>query len=157
MTTCKAYSQEFISRFVDNEVTADDHEAFTRHMAQCHSCAQKEAKFRQITQGFQQHVSTQATAINRQMSHTTMDRKPSMLKRFLSLFSGPSGRSQRFGIKLASLGAAALIIVVAVFPWTKETQPGPSAIVNSVDTYGSSVMIIETADTQHTIIWFSET
>lgn len=64
-------------------------------------------------------------------------------------------------VKLASLGTAALVLAVALLPWAGDPPldqaPEPSAIVKSVDTNGSSVMIIETTNTRHTIIWFSET
>ncbi|WP_020589481.1 hypothetical protein [Desulfobacter curvatus] len=57
------------------------------------------------------------------------------------------------------------VVVVIMFlatrymgqPSSGVSVPGPSAVVNSIDAYGSSVMILETAETHHTIIWFSET
>jgi len=117
-------------------------------MALCQSCTSKEARFRQMAPTFEAHVAAQTLMIKTTLPPISPVKNPT---------TRPKGRVH----KLASLGTAALIFAVALLPWTDDPGldqiPEPSAIVNSVDTYGSSVMIIETANTQHTIIWFSET
>ncbi|WDP87152.1 MAG: zf-HC2 domain-containing protein [Desulfobacter sp.] len=153
MAACDKYSTEFISRFVDNEVSKQDHDAFVRHTAGCRACAQTEVKFRQMAKTFDRHARSGAAHIQSQLPPIILEQKPKKTVKILSGFKRPMG----IGLRLASIGAAALILMLAVYPWSKTPGPGPSAIVNSVDTYGSSVMIIESANAHHTIIWFSET
>ncbi len=152
MTPCKTYSKAFISRFADNEVPAADHDAFTRHVDGCQACARTLADFRQMDQLFNNHADSQVKQIRDTLPPITLKKKAGIFSR---LFSGSPNLS--LSLKLASLSAAAIILAVSLYPWQNDPMPGPSAIVNSVDTYGSSVMIIETTNTQHTIIWFSET
>ncbi|WDP89647.1 MAG: zf-HC2 domain-containing protein [Desulfobacter sp.] len=147
MISCTAYSEEFISRFVDNEVSSYKRDAFIRHMAGCPDCAAKEAAYRQLSLGVSRHIDAQAQRIQNELPPISVRR---------TTRPGGRRRSRGFTLKLASLGTAALILAVAVFPWTRTPINEPSAIVNSVDTTGSSVMIIDTPDTRHTIIWFSE-
>lgn len=142
MTSCKIYSEEFISRFVDNEVSSLDHDKFIRHMADCRACTQTEGRFRQMTPIFEGHVSAQAIKI----TPISIAQKNKQV-----------GRSKGLVLRLASLGTAALIFAAVLFPRAGDPVMESSAIVNSIDTYGSSVMIIDTQETHHTIIWFSET
>ncbi len=153
MTPCKIYSKAFISRFADNEVPAPDHDAFTRHLEDCGACASTLAAYRQMGHLFDSHAGSQVKQIRKKLSPITLEKKTGLFSRLFSGFKGSWG----LPMKLASLSAAAIILAVSLYPWQNDPMPGPSAIVNSVDTYGSSVMIIETTDTQHTIIWFSET
>ncbi len=155
MTPCETYSKAFISRFADNEVTQANHDAFVRHAENCRTCTQTLAAYRQMDQLFNSHVKEEAKRIG--LSPISLKEKPGLFHRLFSGIKRPFQGTMRLPLKLASLSAAAIILAVSLYPWQTDPMPGPSAIVNSVDTYGSSVMIIETTDTQHTIIWFSET
>lgn len=146
MRPCKRYTQEFISRFVDDEISRADHEKFVRHMADCPACAHTAERFKYISQGFGHHIDDQILNIKLQLP-------PAPLKPEQGWKIGNKG----LGLKLATLGTAAIILAAALVPWPGSKKAEPSAIVNSVDTYGSSVIIIDTLETQHTIIWFSET
>jgi anti-sigma factor RsiW len=145
MTECNKYTKAFISQFADKEVSERERDGFIRHMAQCRTCAETEAQFRQINQTFTRHI-------NSQVSHIRKELPPLSLEKKHGWFRLPVG----LGLKLASLGAAALILMISLYPGINDPVQNPSAIVNSIDTYGSSVMIIESPNTQHTIIWFSE-
>ncbi len=79
--------------------------------------------------------------------------KNSQKKSFGNIF-GTFGKN--IYLKLASI-AAILMISLYTFQGGLFTPSGPSAIVKSVDTDFTSVMIIETQNKKHTIIWFSET
>ncbi len=142
MTSCKIYTEEFISQFVDNEVSPFDQDEFVRHMADCRACNEIEGRFRQVPQVFEGHVAAQAFKI----PPISLEKKNKQVNR-------PNGLL----LRLASLGTAALIFAFFLFTRAGDPIREPSAIINSVDTYGSSVMIIDTQETQHTIIWFSET
>ncbi len=157
MTPCKIYSKAFISRFADNEVPKPDHDAFARHVEDCGACASILAAYRQMDHLFDAHADSQVEQIRKNLPPITLKKKTGIFSRLFSGLKGTFKGSMGLPLKLASLSAAAIILAVSLYPWQNDPMPGPSAIVNSVDTYGSSVMIIETTNTQHTIIWFSET
>ena len=150
-----------ISRFVDNELDEKEHNAFIRHKAQCSDCCAVEAQFRQMGILFEKQADTMAEKLlkdgpeifikTKEMGHTP---------RFKGIIQ------RKFSSTSAVFGMVSLAVAVAIMtlvPWrhgslpTGPVVPSPSAVVNSVDAYGSSVMILETSETHHTIIWFSET
>lgn len=159
--TCHKFSKKFISRFVDNDLDKEDRNAFIQHKAQCPDCFAVETRFRQTDMIFEQ----QADAMARQLLKDSIeifikteetDQEPGngrLIKR--------KSRSAQAAFAMLSFAVVAVIVYLASWhqgePSTGLSIPGPSAVVNSVDAYGSSVMILETAETHHTIIWFSET
>lgn len=159
--TCHKFSKEFISRFVDNDLDAEDHNAFIHHKVHCLDCCAAETRFRQAEMIFER----QADAIAGQLLKNTPKifiktgekNHESDIDRIMKR---KSRRTQAI-IGILSLAVAAVITFLA--PWHQGklpislSVPGPSAVINSVDAYGSSVMILETAKTHHTILWFSET
>jgi hypothetical protein len=59
---------------------------------------------------------------------------------------------------LAAASAAVLLVVGGIALMNNGISPdSPSAIVTSIDTEYTAVMIFETPDTHHTIIWYSDT
>jgi len=159
--TCQKFSKEMISRFVDNELDETEHNAFIRHKAQCPDCCAVEAQFRQTDHIFEKQAEAMAEKL---------------LKDAPEIFIKIKDRGHPPGIRgiiqrkvpgtpaiLGMLSIAVVAIIMTLAPWRHGTLPtggvvpSPSAVVNSVDAYGSSVMILETAETHHTIIWFSET
>ena len=153
MTTCRKYTEEFISRFVDREVSPADRDAYLIHRNECRICREREAGFRELKRAFQRHTDLRVTHIKNDLPPIPV---PVSTPR-PGKVPGWMGFKRYAGLKLAALGAAAMIIAAVILPVTHDRPTEPTAIVNSLDTYGSSVMIIETSDTQHTIIWFSET
>lgn len=149
---CNAYPQEIISLFVDNELDPDQAKEVSNHVRICLICADQAAKFQKLGQVFEAHA-TQALA--KTIPVLVTDRahgKPH--GKHLSL-PARLFNSMNLYVKLASLVAVAFLLILAVFQ--NPSQIGPSAIVKSLDTTASSVMIIETPTEKHTIIWFSET
>lgn len=169
MTPCNRYTDEFISRVADNDVPDQEHSDFIRHAERCSACADTLADFRRMGQLFSSHTASQVSRIRTELPLITLTAPRQTKNReglqgwFSHMTDGLKAVFGRdaMGLKLASLGAVALIIAVSLYTWQggggTAMVPGPSAIVNSVDTYGSSVMIIETPESHHTIIWFSET
>lgn len=169
MTPCNRYTDEFISRVADDEVPEQEHSDFIRHAESCSACADTLADFRLMRQLFFSHTESEVSRIRTELPPITLT-APQQAKnreglqgwfsRMTGVLKAVFGRGA-MGLKLASLSAASLILAVSLFTWLGDSGtamvPGPSAIVNSVDTYGSSVMIIETPESHHTIIWFSET
>ena len=85
---------------------------------------------------------------------------------FSNLTRMPQFRPWKIYLQLASLAAIILISgtllkTMAPFPWDTPSAVvqyphEPSAIVTSVDGDVASMMILETEQTQHTIIWYQE-
>ena len=75
-----------------------------------------------------------------------------------SFFSGRFRQVIPFRRILAATSAAVLLIIGGVALINTGIAPeDPSAIVTSIDTEYTAVMILETPDTHHTIIWYSDT
>jgi anti-sigma factor RsiW len=145
---CSKYTERFISRFVDNELDPVRTMEFSSHLADCPDCAQTAARFQNLGVVFNAHTQRQIARVSclETASNFPDDKKP----------TGRWGKiTDHLYIKLASLTAVAALLILAVFQGTPPA--GPSAIVKSLDTNASSVMIIETIKEKHTIIWFSET
>ncbi len=51
---------------------------------------------------------------------------------------------------------ALLVVLVLYFPGSRSINGGPSALVSSLGGESASVMVFETPNTRHTIIWFEE-
>lgn len=159
--TCHKFSKEFISKFVDNELDAEDHNAFIRHKAQCPDCCATETHFSQAGMIFE----SQAEAMAGQLLKNTPERfmKTGDANHESGIDKIIKRNSRRAQAILGMLSLAVVAVIMYPAPWHQRQLPtglsvsGPSAVVNSVDAYGSSVMILETAETHHTIIWFSET
>ncbi len=145
---CSKYSQKFISQFVDNELDSARTLEFSSHLGDCPDCAKLVAKFQKLGIVFNTHAETQIA----QASFVNMAATPVKPGKPTGLFGW---LTDHLYIKLTSLTAVAAILILAVYQGTPPA--GPSAIVKSLDTNSSSVMIIETIKEKHTIIWFSET
>lgn len=159
--TCQKFSKEMISKFVDNELDEKEHNAFIRHKAQCPDCCAAESDFRQADIIFKQQADAMAEKLLKDAHEIFIKTEES---------DHPPGIKERIQRRLPStpavFGMLSLAVVVGIMTlalWQQDIRqtgrivPPPSAVVNSVDAYGSSVMILETAETHHTIIWFSET
>ena len=161
--TCHKFSKEFISKFVDNELDAEDHNAFIRHKAHCHDCCATEAGFRQAGMIFDGQAEVMAGKLLKNMPEIFI--KTGDMGHNSGIGKTIKRKSRKVQAALGMLSLAVVAVIMYLTPWHQEqlrtrtglSAKGPSAVVNSVDAYGSSVMILETAETHHTIIWFSET
>lgn len=147
-SSCKRFTSEQISRYVDNELTPELSKAIADHKDHCPACSQLIQTYQQFSDTFSTHVNQQA----KDMRITSVSNEPEQktAPKFNWLFG------KNIYLKLASIVAIVVISLVAV--QGRFTGPaGPSAIVQSVDTDVASVMIIETEKQKHTIIWISET
>lgn len=149
---CHQYSQEIISLFVDNELDPNKTEEVSSHVRLCRDCADQAAKFRKLGRVFDTHATQQLAQVKAVPLIRTARPIKSAQGILGRLFRGMTGHLY---VKLASLAAVATLLILAFFQGP--SQVGPSAIVKSLDTTASSVMIIETPTKKHTIIWFSET
>jgi Putative zinc-finger len=146
---CNKYTEKFISRYVDNELDTVKRIEFLSHLGTCPDCTDKVSTFQKLGIVFNSHA-TQIAISSLNTAELSLDPKKTDGARFF-------GRAtDHLYIKLASVTAVALILILIVFQ-TSPRQISPSAIVKSLDTNASSVMIIETLKEKHTILWFSET
>lgn len=153
--TCQTYKSEIISRFVDNELSCDEQAAVKNHMEHCPACRTTADQYESISKIFKEHTSRQVSSMQTDiLTQNVISHLPDKEKNWQSMISGWFGKAIAF--KLAGL---AMVMVIGFFAFHNSfsTPSGPSAIVKSVDTDFSSVMIIETQNKKHTIIWFSET
>ncbi|WP_022664573.1 anti-sigma factor family protein [Desulfospira joergensenii] len=167
--TCSAYSLKTLSLFADNELSEEETQTLSLHIQSCPLCADRVDRFRGMDRAFDLYA--QDRTDRTRPVQISMDRlAPSSFKdRFQTLFGILKNPT---ALRLASITAAALIISLALFQMNTDKSPGPdmgpialpgiapsaapSAIVKTVDTESSSVMILETEIGKHTIIWFSE-
>ncbi len=145
--TCRRYMTEDISRFVDNELSQDRYYELAKHLHRCPDCSRLVDQYKTLSIKFNEHadhknLKIDTAALKQNFVHATQ--------------SSQKRLSGNIYLKLASI-AAILMISLFWFQGGMFRSTGPSAIVTSVDTDFSSVMIIETQKKKHTIIWFSET
>ncbi|NOX35880.1 MAG: hypothetical protein GXP56_19490 [Deltaproteobacteria bacterium] len=153
--TCSRYTPEKISRFVDNELSQDQYYAVSQHIIHCPDCNRLAGQYKSLSAVFNDHADQQKLQINpdrlrQKLLQNTPCSKKNLLGNILVFFS------KNIYLQLASI-AVILIICLFSFQGSLFGPTGPSAIVTSVDTDFTSVMIIETQKEKHTIIWFSET
>jgi len=151
--TCHKYTDEEISRFVDNELPRNRYHEMAQHCSHCADCRRIIEQYRSMSSVFNNHADQQilkvdASKLSRKVAQITQQSKQ---KKAGSGFFG-----KNIYLKLASVAA---ILMISLFTMQNGLfgPSGPSAIVKSVDTEFASVMIIETQKEKHTIIWFSET
>jgi len=152
---CSKYSCEDISRFVDNELLEDQYQHLEQHLEQCTHCSTLVKHYKTMSAQFKTFTDRKIVQVDpvkvKQKLYQTMQN--SKTKPFGNIF-GLFGKN--IYLKLASV-AVLLMITIFTFQGELLTPSGPSAIVKDVDTDFASVMIIETRNRQHTIIWYSET
>lgn len=144
---CSRYRPREISRFVDNELSQSRHQELAQHLLSCSECSRLARQYQSLSLMFTDHLDTTRLKID-----------PDSLKQKFERATQSTGKTIRGNIylKLASIAAIVMISLFA-FQTGLFRSVDSSAIVTSVDTDFSSVMIIETQKKHHTIIWFSET
>ena len=145
--TCHEFSKEFISRFMDNDLEAEDHNAFSRHKVQCPDCCATKTHFRQAGMIFERQADAMAGQLLKNTHRIFIKTEaPGHNSGIYRIIKHKSRRTQAV-LGMLSLAVVAVIISLAA-PWHQGQRqppvPGPSAVVNSVDAYGSPVVIIET-------------
>lgn len=152
---CHQYTSEQISLFVDRELSHADMLTIEEHLKQCRQCREQAEQFKTMADIFSKHATRQVDDLEKRPIRESLQAE----------MASDGKKSQKvkdwlFGknkiLKLAS------IVAIMIFGWVgyqgQFTAPaGPSAIVQSLDTDYSSVMILETEKQKHTIIWYTET
>jgi hypothetical protein len=153
--SCSQYTPEDINMFVDNELSRDKYQGLVQHLEQCSHCSNLVKNYNTLSAAFKNHTQSKISEINsarvkQKLDQTIQNSENRPLKNIFRLFG------KNTYLKIVSI-TAILMITLFTFQNKLFTPTGPSAIVKYVDTDFSSVIIIETQKTQHTIIWYSET
>lgn len=159
-TSCSRYSEKQISRFIDGALSRQEVEQIRQHLDACSACRDLAAQFRKAAEIFEELVEPPGKVIDperllQSMQHSA--EKPAG-PRAGRLFDRRFYRFVPFRPLLASVTAAVLLVIGGIALMNNGiSSDDPSAIVTSIDTEYTAVMIFETPDTHHTIIWYSET
>ncbi len=152
---CTQFSSEQISQYVDQELPFDLSREIFEHEKSCPLCRDLIRQYHTLSELFSDHTNRHAAAIDTETLDQSMgELHTGSLKKDMPSFGRLFGKN--IYLKLASIVAIVMISLVA-FQDHRTGAAGPSAIVKSINTDLSSVMIIETEKKKHTIIWFSET
>lgn len=156
MKHCDNYTLETLSCFTDKELPPEICEEISSHLVHCRECRKIIDDYTRISEGFRRKIQTSADSMDSGLLATGVSQrikqlKTSRFKRWLEFFGG-----SKIVLQVASIAVIILSTVVYY-----QMQPGPidepSAIVTLVDGNASSVMIFETQEKHHTIIWYTET
>ena len=178
MDRCNKFDMETISCFVDGELDAKKQKEVSTHLLTCHDCFETAEMYKRIAHGFKQRIKVQKSIFDDPaFSNKIMTRiREKKQKQSMSIFKGKSHflpfirfleffTPGKIPLQMASF-AAIVIFSLGLFQFhkyffTDEKRPGadgngPSAIINSVSGDLASLMILETEDHKHTIIWYTE-
>lgn len=152
---CRTYDLNILGAFADNELAPDQADDIRRHVDTCPDCSRMVEKIRSLSDEAARAVSVgiqgiDADKLAQGVGRRVADSGSGRGKKVFDYFSIKSY------VKIATVAAMAVIAVV-FYQGRPVSTPEPSAIVTSVDAGMASVMIFETQNTSHTVIWFTET
>lgn len=154
--TCGRYTKKQISRYIDGELPRKHLRQIRQHLDTCPACREIAAQFRNATRSFNELTDLPGgVAIDPARLYRTMGKPVEKPARPWSgrFFSRPV---RPF---LAAAASIAVLFFISVYALKHDgaAPASPSAIVTSINTEYNAVMILETPETHHTIIWYSET
>ncbi len=153
--TCGRYTKKQISRYIDSELPRHQLRQIRQHLDTCPACRDLAAQFRDVTQSFKELAELPGVVIDPAPLYRTMKKAGKKTARpWTGRFFNKPVR-----LFLAAAASIATLFFISVYSLKHEGTAisGPSAIVTSINTDYTAVMILETPDTHHTIIWYSET
>ena len=143
---------ELISRYIDGEIEGNELAGLKTHIIGCESCRTRIDDYGKIGAGLNSLVHVHAGTVTGEPGNKVAEairRKSS--KRYKDwkevIFS------KRI---LVPVGLAATITFIVMTFYSNPAPVGPTAIVSSLSGSGSSVVVLETAETRQTIIWIGE-
>lgn len=149
------HDDKLIDQYLDGELPKDELARFDLHMKDCPSC-QKSLKQRKIiSETFNKEINeatekTDFARFQNQVMGIIKERNITWRDRVLDFIT-----PKRMLIP-ATVMAGLLLVVFYTGRLTPTPLPEPSGIVASLSGEASSMMIIKTPNTNHTIIWFNE-
>jgi len=147
-------SLELLDRYYDGEISPDESKAVADHLDGCPACRKRLGARRVVSESVRAAADEAVSRTDFSLlDQKVLDRIDAYRTPFLSKL-----KNIRFSWRLY-VPASAIAAVLMVFFTLFLRQPadlGPSALINSLAGKISSVMIIETPESRHTILWFSE-
>jgi hypothetical protein len=142
---------ELIDQLHDDELAPEERKAVIEHLNTCASCQGILKDSQILSKLFRDNVDDVLSRTDlRGLDEKILDR---IAKR-------PAGKLRRLFLSkpfiIPASAVAAVVLVFFTFFTPQISDPGPSALINSFTGRISSVMIIETPNTRHTILWFAE-
>ncbi len=150
---CPQYDPELIGRFVDGELTGTERDAVSRHLEECLQCRKTVQSCERMSHTLSALLEMEASSL----PETVIEE---------NVLSGINEKEKTFLFNLPHPAKlylqTAFIIVIMIVGGTfymkyPAVAPTPSAIVNYVEGDAASVMIFETENEKHTVIWYTET
>lgn len=153
--TCRKYTGKQISRYIDGDLSRHQRRQIRQHLGTCPACRDLAARFQEVTPTFNELTELPGGSIDPARLYERLQQSTENPADFRArrIFTRPV---RPFLVAAASLAA---LFVISLFALNNHGPAitGPSAIVKSIDTDYAAVMILETPETHHTIIWYSET
>ena len=161
MKKCNKYTAATLSQFVDNALPPETRTSLERHLPTCPACQRIVKSYQSIDHRIIQNIHRHSRRVN----NTALEQellvkikkekatKPSDFSFFQGMIDFIKGK--KIYLQMASF-AAILVMSIAFLQDQKVVFHSPSAIVNSIDGDMASVMILETREQRHTIIWYKE-
>lgn len=147
--------QNLVDLLYDQELDESEEVRLKEHLETCPSCRQALKENQALSNVFKAGV---ANAVSRTSLENIEDRVMDKIQRRNLPWwrSIPDLLTPKRILLPATALAALLVVSIFYFPGARSRNGGPSALVNSLGGETASVMIFETPNTHHTIIWFEE-
>jgi len=150
-----------LSQFVDNALSPETTRALESHLTTCPVCQHTVKRYQGITNKVIHSIQRQGSQANHtELEHSLLIKlrkeratEPSYFSFFQGMIDFIKGK--KIYLQMASF-AAILLMSMVLLQDQKVVFHSPSAIVNSIDGDMASVMILETQEQHHTIIWYKE-
>lgn len=147
-------NEELIGRYLDGEVSQEEHDGISRHLKDCLSCQKILEDNQSISTVFRDTLKIESShagfaVLKTRVLDQIRQKENPWWKRLAKRFSS-------IRILIPATALAALVLFFAI-PRSPTTISDPSAIVEAFSGDVSSVMIIETPKSRQTIIWYKET
>ena len=145
----KRCDEALLSRYIDGETAPEDTRQIERHLPHCPGCRQFVQQQGQLARQLRREVTAARQAVDfdrleRQITGAAAARRWQPRHWLLSW---------KLWLPVAATAAVGLFFFTSLF---QPPPAGPSAIINSFTGKVSSVMILETPQRHHTVIWYSE-
>ena len=150
-----------LSQFVDNALPPETRTSLEQHLSTCPACQHTVKSYQNIDTKVMQNIQRHSHGVNNtalaQALLVKIRKENVMEPSDFSFFQGMIDfiKGKKIYLQMASF-AAILVMSMALLQDQKVVFHSPSAIVNSIDGDMASVMILETQEQHHTIIWYKE-
>ncbi|MBF0099630.1 MAG: zf-HC2 domain-containing protein [Desulfobacterales bacterium] len=148
---------EMISCFYDNELTTDQRSWIASHVQTCDACQHSLQNLSSLSRHVVHEIGDQFHNMSVDIEHQLMKSLSIQKKQSISIEKGFYFFKWGKILIPATVMAGLLILFFTFWIQLSKTVPAPSAIIHSISgNHLSSVMIMETPSSHHTIVWIQE-